>query len=211
MDKLSIILRKKDDPDGYNSSELWGRMEIHWNEIIIFSTEWDLKYFIENFVKNEERLLTEPFPYEYHNSLDESRWVIMNKIDDDDIDASFAQLEEFEKYYPYHYFHNDGTKTPSFAIGLNPKEVGEISFSTGECYYQVIENPDGSTTDLRYGKTAPDYYKCEFDMADFVAQFDAEIVHFLSQFSLEEAYQYDFLKDYLGDYVDYIKFVKKTD
>ncbi|GAB2025523.1 hypothetical protein [Lactovum odontotermitis] len=190
MDNLIFIFRKTQNPylkeQGGSQYDLWGELLIQYGEKILLDKEWEMNQWILDFIEKKEFLLNQKFPFEYENSISESRYNLFSEIDyeNEDSEQIYAEEDVLEEYFPKHYFKLTGIDSQSFYIGLNPSGEGEIS------YYVEAENK---------------YYKYEFDMPAFVEQADAAIIHYLKKFQLKLTSDEEYFKKFLGEeYAQYI-------
>lgn len=190
MQDLKFIFKKTDNPyieeQGNSQYDLWGELIIQYGNIILLECEWEMHNWILNFIEEKENLKTQKYPFEYVNSIAESRDTLFDRIDyENGIDEEvFAEEDILQEYFPHHYFKLMGIDSQSFYIGLNPSGNGEIS------YY--VDDEDK-------------YYKYEFDMAAFVEQADKAIIEYLKTFQLKLVSDDEYFKKFLGEeYASYI-------
>lgn len=186
MSKLKVELKKKEYPyedDPSASFNLWGEIIICYEDEILLDTQWNITNFIEWFIENEEYLKIEKFPFEYTNSIAESRDLLFERVDDfsdSQEQEMFDYVDELSEYFPNHYFHLRGTDTQSYYIGLTPTNGGEISYCVDDKYYSY-----------------------NFDMDKFITRVDEEIKRFLESTQIKASTQ-SFFEEALPSYYSYI-------
>ncbi|MDR0299089.1 MAG: hypothetical protein LBI13_03285 [Streptococcaceae bacterium] len=190
MDNLSFIFEKTDNPflkeQNGSQYDLWGSLTLKYGDKILLECEWEMHNWILSFLDKKEILETENYPFEYINSIAESRDTLFGRIDyeNGDDEKIYAEENILEEYFPNHYFKLMGIESQSFYIGLNPDGVGEIS------YY--VEDEDK-------------YYKYEFDMPTFVKQADQAIINYLKKFQLTLVSDEEYFKKFFGE--EYSKYI----
>lgn len=186
MSNLKIEIKKRHYPYKDDISapfNLWGEFIITCEESVLLDTEWDITVFIEWFIENKEYLKIEKFPFDFVNSIAESRDLLFNKVDtfnEEQEEEMFEYVEVLSNYFSNHYLHLRGTDTQSFYIGLVQDGRGEISYTIDNTYYKYI-----------------------FDMEKFLVQVDEEIKGYLKTVKLSEESQ-SYFKEILGSYYSYI-------
>ncbi len=186
MSKLTIKLKKKEHPyqnEPSSSFELWGEFLLCYGDKILVDVQWDMTDFIKWFVENKEYLRTEKFPFDFTNSIAESRDILFEKIDDfsdSQEQEMFDYVDDLSDYFANHYFHLRGTDTYSYYIGLVPNSCGEISNCIDDEYHSFL-----------------------FDMDEFLMEVDEEIKAFLSTIRIKQENK-SFFSDQLSEYAPYL-------
>ena len=184
MKTLKIKLINIDNPYSYEKSsyyDLWGTIQLHYENETLLDTQWNIFEFIEWFNKCDNKLSNEIFPFRYYNSIAESRNILFSKDDFTNNTEEDKYYYKLGEYFQCHCFKLKGTNTPIFYIGFGCDFIGEISYEREK-----------------------QFFKYTFDMKRFITDTDLQIKEFVAKLFLDEK-RLSYFKETIPKYFSHLK------